>query len=115
MLFACKQVALATKNGEPQVYRDVHEDSLIAPSIILPKVENTANDNVKRFTFSRSADASDIESCKRFNQFFEEPTSTLYKLHHQLDKAVCEEVYGWAYEARRNYNEALFELNQQLL
>ena len=65
MLFACKQVALATKNGEPQVYRDVHENSLIAPSIILPKVENTANDNVKRSTFSRPADAPDIEPCKK--------------------------------------------------
>ncbi|MCS6267458.1 MAG: class I SAM-dependent DNA methyltransferase [Vampirovibrio sp.] len=52
---------------------------------------------------------------KLYNQFFEEPTSTLYKLHHQLDKAVCEEVYGWQYDAGRNYNEALFKLNQQLL
>ncbi len=52
---------------------------------------------------------------KLYNQFFEEPTSTLYKLHHQLDKAVCEAVYGWQYEAGRNYNEALFALNQQLL
>jgi type I restriction-modification system DNA methylase subunit len=51
---------------------------------------------------------------KLYNQFFEEPTSTLYKLHAQLDKAVCEEVYGWRYEANKNYNEALFELNQQL-
>ena len=65
MLFARKQVAKPTKNAEPHVYTEVHEDSLIAPSIILPKVENTANDNVKRSTFSRSADASDIESCKR--------------------------------------------------
>ena len=45
MLFAPKQVAKPTKNAEPQVYTEGHEDSLIAPSIILPKVENTANDN----------------------------------------------------------------------
>ena len=49
----CKQVALATKNGEFEVYTIVHKNS------------STANDNVKRSTFSRSADAPDIESCKR--------------------------------------------------
>ncbi len=51
---------------------------------------------------------------KLYNQFFEEPTSTLYKLHHQLDKAVCEAVYGWAYSPTENYNVKLFELNQQM-
>jgi hypothetical protein len=29
MLFACKQVALATKNGEFDVYIEVHKNSLI--------------------------------------------------------------------------------------
>jgi hypothetical protein len=38
----------------------------------------------------------------------------LFKLHAKLDKAVCESVYGWDYDASKNYNEALFHLNQQL-
>jgi hypothetical protein len=49
----CKQVALATKNAEFEVYTEVHKNL------------STANDNVKRFTLSRPADALDIESCKR--------------------------------------------------
>jgi len=43
---------LGMRNGEPQVYTKVHEDS------------STANDNVKRSTFSRPADARDRELCK---------------------------------------------------
>ena len=65
MLIALQSLRLGGMNGEPQVYTEVHEDSLIALPIILPKVENTADDNVKRSTFSRPADAPDIESCKR--------------------------------------------------
>ena len=49
-----------------------------------------------------------------YNQFFHEETSQLFKLHAKLDKAVCESVYGWDYEVSKNYNEALFHLNQQL-
>ncbi len=49
-----------------------------------------------------------------YNQFFHEETSQLFKLHAKLDKAVCESVYGWDYDASKNYNEALFHLNQQL-
>jgi hypothetical protein len=77
---------------------------------------------LKIITIAQQLDAYRLEQMqdlaigitKLYNQFFEEPTSTLYKLHHQLDKAVCEEVYGWAYEAGKNYNEALFALNQQM-
>ncbi|MFN9690519.1 MAG: DNA methyltransferase [Vampirovibrionales bacterium] len=49
-----------------------------------------------------------------YNQFFHEETSQLFKLHAKLDKAVCESVYGWDYDLAKNYNEALFYLNQQL-
>jgi arginyl-tRNA synthetase len=66
-LFGSEQI-LGMSNAEPQVYAMVHEDSLIAPSIILPKVENNANDNVKRSTFSRSADARNGEVSSRFNR-----------------------------------------------
>jgi hypothetical protein len=49
-----------------------------------------------------------------YNQFFHEETSQLFKLHAKLDKAVCESVYGWDYDVSKNYNEALFHLNQQM-
>ncbi|MFN7311499.1 MAG: DNA methyltransferase [Vampirovibrionales bacterium] len=49
-----------------------------------------------------------------YNQFFHEETSQLFKLHAKLDKAVCESVYGWDYDASKNYNEDLFHLNQKL-
>jgi SAM-dependent methyltransferase len=49
-----------------------------------------------------------------YNQFFNEPTSQLAKLHAKLDKAVCEQVYGWPYSPDKNYNPELFELNQLL-
>jgi hypothetical protein len=50
---------------------------------------------------------------KLYNAFFNEPASQLYKLHKQLDEAVCQ-VYGWKYDPDKNYNEDLFYLNQQL-
>jgi hypothetical protein len=48
-----------------------------------------------------------------YNTFFHEPASKLHKLHRQLDEAVCA-VYGWPYDPAKNYNEALFHLNQRL-
>ena len=50
---------------------------------------------------------------KLYNAFFTEPASQLYKLHKQLDEAVCK-VYGWKYDPAKNYNEDLFYLNQHL-
>ena len=50
---------LGMRNGEFEVYTEVHKNS------------STANDNVKRSTFSRSADAPDIESCKRSTEVTE--------------------------------------------
>jgi len=48
-----------------------------------------------------------------YNAFYNEPASRLYKLHRQLDEAVCA-VYGWKFDAGKNYNEKLYELNLQL-
>ncbi len=50
---------------------------------------------------------------KLYNEFFAEPASKLSKLHKALDEAVCK-VYGWKYEPTKNYNEQLFNLNQEL-
>jgi len=50
---------------------------------------------------------------KLYNDFFTEPASTTSQLHRELDKAVCK-VYGWKYEENKNYNQELFELNQEL-
>ena len=50
---------------------------------------------------------------KLYNEFFAEPASKLSKLHKALDEAVCK-VYGWKYEPSKNYNEQLFNLNQEL-
>jgi len=35
------------------------------------------------------------------------------KLHKQLDDAVYT-VYGWKYDPKKNYNEELFKLNQEM-
>lgn len=48
-----------------------------------------------------------------YNQFINEPTSELHKLHEQLNRA-CSELYGWKYDSNRNYNEELFKLNQEM-
>jgi hypothetical protein len=50
---------------------------------------------------------------KLYNAFFHEPASQLYQLHQKLDAAVCK-VYGWKHDPNKNYNEALFYLNQKL-
>jgi hypothetical protein len=51
---------------------------------------------------------------KLYNDFFNEPTSRLYKLHLELDKLVCESIYGWKFDPLKNYNVDLFHLNQEL-
>lgn len=48
-----------------------------------------------------------------YNEFFNEPQSQLFILHGELDKLVCEEVYGWKYEPSKSYNAELFELNNR--
>lgn len=48
-----------------------------------------------------------------YNQFINEPTSELYKLHEQLNKACCD-LYGWKYDSKTNYNEELFKLNLEM-
>jgi hypothetical protein len=48
-----------------------------------------------------------------YNAFFTEPTSQLAQYHRQLDAAVCA-VYGWKFDPTKNYNQQLFDLNQQL-
>jgi hypothetical protein len=58
--------------------------------------------------------AKNIGITQLYNQFFHEPASQLYQLHQKLDKAVCEHVYGWPYDANKNYNPELFALNQTL-
>lgn len=50
---------------------------------------------------------------KLYNQFFLEPTSQLYKLHEELNKASCE-LYGFKYEPAKNYNDDIFKLNQEM-
>ena len=50
---------------------------------------------------------------KLYNEFFSEPASKLSKLHKALDEAACK-VYGWKYDSNKNYNQELFELNQEL-
>lgn len=45
-----------------------------------------------------------------YNNFYNEPTSNLFKLHKKLDKAVCE-CYGWRYNDKKSYNESIFHLN----
>ncbi len=50
---------------------------------------------------------------KLYNEFFYEPQSKLSKLHKQLDEAVCK-VYEWKYEAEKNYNKELFDLNNEI-
>jgi len=48
-----------------------------------------------------------------YNEFFHEPQSKLTKLHKELDEIVCK-IYGWKYDASKNYNEQLYQLNQDL-
>lgn len=47
-----------------------------------------------------------------YNKFKEEPSSKLYKLHQNLDRAVCS-AYGWKYQVDKKYNDELFELNEK--
>jgi len=49
---------------------------------------------------------------KFYNDFFYEPSSNLFKLHKKLDKSVCNS-YDWKYIDSKNYNDALFLLNQK--
>ena len=48
-----------------------------------------------------------------YNEFLTEPTSQLYKLHRQLDKAVVA-AYGWKYIESEDYKEKLLALNIEL-
>lgn len=48
-----------------------------------------------------------------YNEFFNEPTSQLYKLHKKLDKAVVT-AYGWKYVDGEDYKQKLFDLNKEL-
>jgi len=48
-----------------------------------------------------------------YNEFYNEPTSQLYKLHKKLDKAVVA-AYGWKYVDGEDYKQKLFELNIEL-
>jgi hypothetical protein len=50
---------------------------------------------------------------KLYNEFFNEPTSQLFTLHRELDDVVCR-VYGWKWDPNKNYNEQLYNLNQEL-
>lgn len=51
---------------------------------------------------------------KLYNDFFGEPSSQLYKLHAELDKAVAK-VYGWKkFDSKKNYNKDLYDLNLKL-
>ncbi len=47
-----------------------------------------------------------------YNDFLNEPSSKLFKLHKKLDKAVCD-CYGWEYSDLKSYNDELFLLNTQ--
>ncbi len=47
-----------------------------------------------------------------YNNFFNEPSSNLFKLHKKLDKAVCN-CYGWEYSDSKSYNDELLLLNTQ--
>jgi hypothetical protein len=47
---------------------------------------------------------------KFYNNFFSEPSSSLFKLHKKLDKAVCD-CYGWKYSDSASYNDEIFKLN----
>lgn len=50
---------------------------------------------------------------KLYNEFFNEPTSQLFKFHRELDEAVAK-VYGWKLDPTKNYDEELYNLNQKL-
>ena len=47
---------------------------------------------------------------KIYNTYINDSHSKLYKLHRQLDEAVCE-AYGWEYDVLKNNNEKLLKLN----
>lgn len=48
-----------------------------------------------------------------YNKFFNEPASTLFKLHDKLNKAVCD-CYGWKYDSLKSYNKEIMLLNKTL-
>jgi len=47
-----------------------------------------------------------------YNNFYTEPSSKLYKLHKDLNKAVCD-CYGWNYKESKIYNDEIFNLNAE--
>lgn len=54
-----------------------------------------------------------ISFTELYNQFFNEPTSELSRLHEQLNRSCCE-LYGWSYDPSKNYNAELFALNADM-
>lgn len=48
-----------------------------------------------------------------YNEFFNEPTSQLAKIHKKLDKAAVES-YDWKYIDGDDYKQKLFDLNREL-
>jgi Fe-S-cluster formation regulator IscX/YfhJ len=48
-----------------------------------------------------------------YNQYLSEPTSQIYKLHHELDKLVCE-LYDFKYDEQASFNEEILELNLKM-
>lgn len=47
---------------------------------------------------------------KFYNDFFHEISSKLFRLHKELDKAVCD-CYGWKYKDSKSYNFEIMQLN----
>lgn len=48
---------------------------------------------------------------KLYNDFYNEKSSALHKLHQVLDEQVIEIIYGWKFDPNCNYNEHVFNLN----
>ncbi|MCP5061482.1 MAG: class I SAM-dependent DNA methyltransferase [Ignavibacteriae bacterium] len=47
-----------------------------------------------------------------YNNFYNEPSSKLFKFHQKLDSLACGS-YGWKYNATKNYNDNLLSLNNK--
>ncbi len=58
-------------------------------------------------------EARKITFTQLYNDFFEEKTSRLYRLHESLNLACCK-LYGWKYDPFRDYNAELFGLNHNI-